>query len=53
MMMKKLIYAVILLVLMAACQSVEIQVVEGFYEDGSPKMLMDYLLIKMFLLKIT
>lgn len=41
--MKKLLYLASLLVLLGACQPFEIQVVEDFYQDGSPKMVMDYL----------
>lgn len=43
MIMKKLLYIAGLLVVLSACQPVEIQVVEDFYKDGSPKMVMDYL----------
>jgi len=41
--MKKLIYLSSILLLVTACQPVEIQVVEAFHKDGSPKMVMDYL----------
>lgn len=41
--MKKLLYLSSLMILFTACQPVELQVVENFYKDGSPKMVMDYL----------
>jgi len=41
--MKKLLYISGLVFLLASCQPVELQVVEDYYKDGSPKMVMDYL----------
>lgn len=42
-MMKKVLYLFGIVFLLGACQASEIQVVEEYYKDGSPKNVMDYL----------
>lgn len=42
-MIKKTLYLIGVLLVLTSCQSKEIQVVEQIHEDGTPKMVFDYL----------